>query len=79
MDHDNFPDPGADIVVYTRSGRTFRGTVMLPHTMVDKSSTLCLALDDGGVCVRNYEQDSELMWQYIRIADIEAWTWDCRP
>jgi hypothetical protein len=77
---EHLPDPGADITVYLRSGQTFTGAIAAGHVFAPADETLCLAVPASGRLDPNWLEDSaEHLWQYVRLDEIVAWTWDCRP
>jgi hypothetical protein len=67
----NFPDPGAFVTVYMKSGKHFDGFIHPGHTWAGEGM-LCLAQDaDHGLA-------GDTVYHYVKVDDVEAWTWDCK-
>jgi hypothetical protein len=74
-----YPDPGAEITLHLRSGKSFTGTITEGHVFAP-DTVLCLAIPAHGEQALDwYINSAEHLWQYVNLADVEAWTWDCRP
>ena len=70
MNTDFLPDPGAHVTIRTRSGFLGTGFLDAGHRHIGEGFA-CVSLDP--------QPEGETLFTYIRLADIEVWTWDCRP
>lgn len=80
MKREHLPDPGAEITVHLRTGKTFTGCIATGHVFAP-DTVLCLAISGNRNSNQPFEEDgnAEHLWQYIDLDCVEAWTWDCRP
>ncbi len=78
MQRAHLPDPGAYITVHLRNGKSFTGCVSEGHVWAaEEGGLICLAIGPKG---RGPDmQNAENLWQYIDLADVCAYEWDCRP